>query len=632
MKHSHKKLTLIAGILAAVLVLAGLILLLVVRQRQTTSATAGQDTAAAQTGAFASPAELAEGTATTDGQETRQLQLLVTSDMHGKFLPYDYALNAEDASGSCAQLTSAVRALRREDAIVLDGGDIIQDNGAELFLSDSLHPMMLAMNYIGYDAWTVGNHEFDYGTDVLQAVIPQNNAQLLCGNVYNPDGEPLGADYCVLQRDGIKIGVIGMVTPNITRWDAAALKGWIVTNPVEETRAAIAELKDEVDVLIALVHMDVYNEYDTYGSGAYDLANACPELDLIIAAHGHQAIEDFTVNGVPILENRNACATLGEVLLDLVRTEDGWKVASTSVTLHDVSSYAPDEELTALLQPYHERAIAYAESVIGTLDADSLAAPSEIADIPTAFIEDTALVDLINEVQLYYSGAKVSATALGATNANIYRGDIRRCDMSLIYKYANSLYTVEMTGWQLKRWMEWSASYYNTFHEGDLTVSFNPDIRYYLYDMFSGVSYDIDISEEPGSRIKNLTWPDGTPVKDDEVFTVAVNHYRAGSALTTSGTIFGEEEELPKILEIDVCGNIGGIRDLICDYIINVKGGVITAECDHNWQLTGISWDEDLHEKAVALIREGKLSVPAATDGRTLNVKSITVEDLRAVS
>ena len=568
------------------------------------------------------------GDAPAEENETMQLQILATSDLHGKFAAYDYALNEESTSGSCAQIATAVKQLRTENTIVVDCGDTIQDNSAELFMDDDQHPMVLAMNEIGYDVWVTGNHEYDYGMDALQRIIAQNEAPLLCGNVYDRDMNPLADAYTIIERSGVKVAIIGMVTPNITRWDAQNLEGWTVTDPVEETRKIIDEIGDSVDVLIAVEHMQIDNEYDVPDSGVEDLANACPELDLIVAAHGHQMIADLTINGVPIIENKNMGATLGQILMDLEKTDEGWQVVNTSTGLITMSDYEPDEELTEALQPYHERAVAYAETVIGTLENEYLAAPNEIAEIPTAQIEDTALMDLINEVQLYYTGADVSGAALSTTNANMFAGDIKRCDMALIYKFSNTLYKAEFTGRQLKKWMEWSANYYNTYTEGDLTVSFNKNVRDYNYDMFSGVNYTVDISEEPGSRIKDLTYTDGTPVEDDDIITVAVNNYRWSSQLSTYGEVFTEEDGLPKLLEMDVCGDIGSIRELIADYIINVMGGTLNAECDNNWRIIGNDWDEALHAKAVEQLADGTLTIPASADGIT-NVRSITVDDLK---
>ena len=147
--------------------------------------------------------------------------------------------------------------------------------------------------------------------------------------------------------------------------------------------------------------------------------------------------------------------------------------------------------------------------------------------------------------------------------------------------------------------------------------------------MFAGINYEINIANEPGSRIENLTWPDGTPVADDDEFDIAVNNYRAVSQLLAPGVIY-EDGDMPTLLEIDVRGDIGGVRELIRDYIVNVKGGIIVPACDINWRIIGNDWDDDLHRQAVELLADGKLTISTSEDGRTSNVKAITEEDVLA--
>lgn len=570
-----------------------------------------------------------EASSEASKKETMDLQILATSDLHGKFDPWDYALNEESKSGSMAQVASAVKELRTDHTILVDAGDTFQDNSADLFFDEEIHPMSLAMNEIGYDVWVTGNHEYNFGKDVLKKIISQQKAKVLTGNVKDPEGKPLADGYTIIEKDGVKIGIIGMVTPNITRWDSANLEGWTVTDPVEETRTIIDEIKDQTDVLIAVMHMGMNNEYEVKNSGAEDLANACPELDLIVASHEHRLIEGEEVNGVLVVMNKNSAATMAKVDLTLEKQEDGsWEVTERTSESLDMSAYEPDKELMEKLAPYDARAKEDAAVVIGKLEGGNLAPENEIAEIPTAQIQDTALIDLINEVQMYYTGADVSAAALFNMKANLKEGEIRKCDTALVYKYANTLYKLEMTGAQLKKYMEWTASYYNTWKPGDLTISFNPEIRAYQYDMFAGVNYDINVANEPGSRIENLTWPDGTPVKDEDVFTIAVNNYRASSQLLSPGEVFDEGEELPKLLEIDVRGDVGGVRELIGLYINEVKGGVITPVVDNNWKIVGNNWDASRHEEAVKLLKEGKLTIPSSEDGRTPNVAAITEADL----
>ena len=553
------------------------------------------------------------------------LQILATSDTHGKFDPWDYAANKADASGSVAQEN------RTKTTLVVDAGDTIQANSAELFLNDDVHPMIAAQNAIGYDVYVTGNHEYNYGMATLEKVLSQQKAKVLTGNVYSPEGKPLADGYTIINKGGVKIGVIGMVTPNITRWDAKNLEGWTVTNPVDESRKIIDKIKNDVDVIIGVMHMDVDNEYGVYGSGVTDLANACPEFDVIVAAHGHKSIPNKMINGVLVVENKNAGATVSDIHVYLERGLNGkWKVKDRTSENLIIKDYAPDPELTALLAEYDQRAKDDAVTPIGQLVGGDLAPENEIDCLPQAMVQDTALLDFINEVQMYYTGAQVAATALTSMTSQMREGTIRKCDMASIYTYQNTLYKLQMNGWQLRQFMEWSAAFFKTWEPGDVTIAFDSSVRYYLYDAFAGVKYDLDISKQPGNRIQNLTWMDGRPVEDDDSFVVAVNNYRATTQLLTYADIFKEGDELPKLLEIDVRGDVGGIRELLGEYIRTVKGGTIEPHVDNNWKLVGNNWNAADHEKAVKLLREGKLALSENADSRTLPGKAITTADIAA--
>ncbi len=560
---------------------------------------------------------------------TMDLQILATSDTHGKFDPWDYAANKEDTTGSVAQQATAIKQLRTADTLVIDAGDTIQGNSSQLFLEDDVHPMVAAMNAIGYDIWVTGNHEYNYGMDTLKKIIAEQKAKVLTGNVYAPDGTPLADGYTILKKRDVKIGLIGMVTPNITRWDAVNLTGWTVTNPVDECRKIIDQIKDQVDVLIGVMHMDTENEYGVYGSGVIDLANACPEFDVIIAAHGHKEIPGQEINGVLVIENKNAGATMSEIHLQLQRQWDGsWKVVGRSSESLKIADYEADPELVALLAPYDERAKADAVIPIGELRGGNMAPDNEIENIPSPMVQDTALLDFINEVQLYYTGAQVSATAMTSMTGQMREGTIRKCDLTSIYTYENTLYKLQMNGAQLRDYMEWSAAFFKTWQPGDLTIAFDPSTRYYLYDAFEGVNYDIDISQEPGNRIQNLTWPDGTAVADTDSFTIAVNNYRATTQLLIAADIFAPGEPLPQLLEMDVRGDLGGIRELLGEYIQTVKGGVIEPKVNNNWKILGNNWDAAKHSEAVARLRDGSLTLPENFDSRTLPSVAITEADL----
>lgn len=560
------------------------------------------------------------------------LQILATSDTHGRFLPWDYAANKADTSGSVAQQAAAIAQRRTPSTIVVDAGDTIQGNSAELFLQDEMHPMSAGMNAIGYDVWVTGNHEFNFGMDTLKRVIAQQKAKVLVGNVYAPDGTPLADGYTILNKQGVKVGVIGMVTPNITRWDSKNLEGWTVTNPVDECRKLTKQLRGQVDVLLGVMHMDPESEYGVYGSGARDLAEACPEFDVIVAAHGHRSVPGEMINGVLVVENSGNASTLSEIHLQLKRKWDGgWSIDQRTSEIVSMKDLPADAALSQQLAGYDARAKADAETLIGELRGGNMAPENDVVNIPQPMVQDTALLDFINEVQMYYTGAKVAATSLTSMTSQMKEGPIRKCDTASIYTYQNTLYKLEMNGAQLRSFMEWSAGFFKTWVPGDLTVAFDPSTRYYLYDAFEGVNYEIDVSQEPGGRIRNLTWPDGSPVRDEEVFTVAVNNYRATTQLLIAADIFAPGEPLPKLLEIDVRGDLGGIRELLGEYIRTVKGGVIQPKVNNNWKLVGTNWDGAKRAQALKLLAEGKMPLPGSSTSRTLPGAAVTEADLAAV-
>ena len=544
-------------------------------------------------------------------QETRTVRIIATSDLHGKFCPWDYALNAESTSGSMAQLATAIAKYRTEDTILVDAGDTIQANSAEIFLgSEDVHPMILAMNALKYDVWVTGNHEYNFGIDTIKKTIADLNCKALTGNVYDRDGNPIADGYTILEQNGVRIAVIGMVTPNIARWDASNLQGCNVTDPLEETRKIIESIKGKYDVLVGVFHMGIENEYGLANSGVRDVLTKCPEFDVMVSSHEHTLIPSMDINGVLVVQNKFQAQTMSVIDLtlekgsknvksaDTDRSSEGWKLTSKSAESVTVADYEADPAMMELLAKYDARAREDAEEVIGRLEGGSLVPEgTESEPIPAALTQDTALIDLVNIVQMHYTGAAVSASALSGEGTNLKPGDIRKCDTAQIYKFSNTLYKLHMNGAQLKKYMEWSTGYFKTAEPGDTAVSINEDFPTYNYYMFAGVNYEVNLSREPGSRIENLTWPDGIPVRDEDEFDIAVNNYCANSQLLVPGVIYEDGEQLPVLMEMDVHGEIGGIRELILDYIRNVKGGVIHPECDQNWKIVHTS-ERDANDNA----------------------------------
>ena len=317
------------------------------------------------------------GAAFAAGEDTLQIKIISTSDVHGKLLPYDYEQNIPSVAGSLSQISSAVRGITDENTVLIDVGDTVQGNMAELFIHDAIHPMVRAQNLMKYDVWVPGNHEFDYVMDVLENVIHQHECHVLCANVHYRDGTCLGQPYVILERSGVKIGIIGLVTPNITRWDRTHLDEaqLSVEDPVLEAGRYAKELRDQVDILIAACHMGFNNEYGTENSGTAELADKVPELDLILAAHGHKPKYDRK-NNLLMTQTKDGGQTMNLVVLTLEKQADGgYRLTESTSEIIEIGEYTEDPAVSRdpLILEADRRAKAYTDSVVVRLNSESLA-------------------------------------------------------------------------------------------------------------------------------------------------------------------------------------------------------------------------------------------------------------------
>ena len=542
---------------------------------------------------------------TRPAENTRSIRILATSDLHGKSLPWDYMFNKEKYNGSAAQLATAIAAYRTDQTLLVDAGDLIQGNFANLFVhSDAVHPMVQALNQMQYDVWVTGNHDYNFGMDVLRKTISDLDATVLTGNVYDESGDPIAAGYQIFDLDGVRVAVIGMVTPNIAHWDKNNLRGYTVTDPLEETRGIIDSIQGQYDALIGVFHMGIQNEYGVPDSGVTDICNACPEFDVVVSSHEHELIESMDINGVLVVQNEDMAKTMFVIDIDLEADGDGWRVADKTAQSISISEYEPDPAIVEMLEEEHEMALAESVKVIGVLKGGDLVPANESAEdpgsdgeqpkvpdallsdsgIPIAQVQDTPMMDLINQAQLYYSGAQVSAAPLTSMYSNMEEGDIHLYDVANIYRFSNTLYTVRMNGGQLKKLMEWTTQFFETVSPDHPEVTADPDFLYYNYLIFEGVNYEIDLSRPVGERIRNLTWPDGTPVEETDSFLLTLNNYNAASQVLVPGEIY-TEDDLPEMVEMDVRGDLGGVQELISEYIIQGKDGILEPECNDNWKI-----------------------------------------------
>lgn len=553
--------------------------------------------------------------------ETVKITILGTTDLHANIYNWSYEDGKETEDFGMAKVYSVVEKVREENpnTLLIDNGDTIQGT----ILSDDLynfnlelkHPVIDTMNFMGYDAMTLGNHEFNFGLEMVEKIQKEAKFPILAANAnYKKDNSYLAKPYIIKEVAGVKVGILGITNPNIPRWDGPKVTELKFASPVESAEKHIKEMKEEgVDVIILSTHMGYTSEYG--GDGADEVIAKFPEVAAVLTGHAH-ATEKQKVGNTLVGAARNEGRQVVRFDIELTKKDGKWEVIDSTVDIIDVKEYKASEELKEYAKEYHNKTLSFLVEIIGKA-SENFAPDSEIPGIPEAQLRDTALIDLINNVQLKATGADVAGAALFASGSNLRAGDLNYASIFEIYKYPNTLVGVEVTGAELKAYMEWSAAYYNTFTPGDINLSFNPKIRVYNYDMFQGVDYKIDISKPEGERIVDLKFK-GELVKDTDTLKLAINNYRYGG-LKNMGIISGEPyfESDPKSL-----------RSYIADYIAEHK--TIEPIVDNNWEVVGADFNHPLRDYIIGQIKEGKIEIPKSEDGRTINVKAINAIDLIA--
>ena len=546
------------------------------------------------------------------------ITIIGTSDTHGNVWGYSYEDMAESTDDGLARISTYVNQVRAENpnTILVDTGDTIQGTimTDDLYSKDTAnHPVPAAMNYMGYDAMTLGNHEFNWGIPTMQTILGQADFPVLAANVTDTDGKSVtGAGWTIVEKDGVKVAIIGVVTPDVPIWDGG--KEGIEDATYEAANVAVGktidEIGDQADVIVVSAHMGMYAEFDEEGGSdsAQKILDDNPEIDVLQVAHNHVVVNekqgDVVIGGV-----RNGGREIAR--FDLTLDADN-NVVDSTVEIVDMEGVEPSQEIREipLVAEAHQKTIDY---IAGGTGEDGEPLPplgsttakfqpeNEIRGIPAGRVMDTAVMDLINKIQLENSGADVSAAALFKDTSDLPEGDINYGNIFDIYKFDNTLYRVPVTGAELKAYMEWSAECYNQWKEGDINISFDPEYPDYLYDMFAGVEYEIDLSQPKGERIKNVMFK-GEPLQDDQTLTLAVNNYRYSSALKAQGLISGTKE----------WESSNSIRDMIVAYF--AEHSPVAPEVDNNWKIVGVDLNKDDARRAelIGYINDGLLPAPYA--------------------
>jgi 2',3'-cyclic-nucleotide 2'-phosphodiesterase / 3'-nucleotidase len=554
--------------------------------------------------------------------KTWSFSILGTTDLHSHVFNWDYYTNAApvDSKGNTygiARIATLVKQLREqkgeERVLLVDAGDIIQGTSLAYYYANvdpitgkdgkrgPRHPMAIAMNEMRYDAAALGNHAFNYGIEVLrkfeqQCRFPLLGANALDARTLRPAFQPYTVKCIrVPGAPDIKVGILGLTNPGIALWDKDNVSGKMTfTGLVEQAKKYVPRLRAlGCDVVFLTDHSGLdgstsWGDELPYVENASNLvAEQVPGIDAILVGHTHVDVPTYTVKneetGEDVLLSEPYCYgyRLSVFDFELELHHGCWKITSKKATTLNSNTVAEDPRITELLTADHELVVKYVNTAIGTCTADMSTAEACWKDAPA--------IDFIHQVQMETVKAGlstadaalplISVAACFSRTADIPKGDVTIRDVAGLYIYENTLYGKKLTGAQLKDYLEYAAKYYHRVPSGtkvDTSTLTNANSFWdYMYDTAAGVSYDIDIAQPEGSRIKNLSY-NGAAVADDQVFVVAVNNYRANGG---SG--------YPHIAAADTAySSTNQVRDLMIAYA-TAKGTIDpTAFAAANWKLT----------------------------------------------
>ncbi|CAI1072551.1 Trifunctional nucleotide phosphoesterase protein YfkN precursor [Serratia fonticola] len=569
--------------------------------------------------------------------EPVNITILGTSDLHGTFVPWDYSTDTENLAGSLSQIATQVHKVRAQqpNVILVDAGDTIQGNFVETFKNDKTSPMILGFNALDYDVWVMGNHEFDFGLKALATPLSQFKGTALAGNIVWDSGKPYLPAYKIVERQGVKIGIIGMDTPMTAEFAKGTdrIDGLTFTDPVQAVKKVIQQIHGQVDAIVLVAHMGIDNENQRPGTGVGDIARDNPELAAIVAGHMHVKVDKEVINGVIVTEPDKYGRALSRIDLQFEQQNGKYVLINKDSYTYPIKGISSDKKLEEIYQPFHTILRANANRPIAQLTGQDLVPPDAVKGIPQVHIQDTGISALYQEAARHYAPkAQVIALQIDNDRPKLNVGTITAKDIAFNYQYAGGEITVyQLTGKELKKYMEWSADYFNQQHDGDVTYSFNPQRRsskYSTNDFFDGVTYTIDLRKPVGQRITELKLNDGTPVTDNTPIQLGMNSYRMGHLTQKGGVLEGMQFPVLSDTKAEFGEEAGTIRNLTIRYLTEVKKGEYQGKAMHRWKLVGLEGYERERKIVDKLLNDGKISVPTTDDGRYTNVASINVKEL----
>lgn len=547
-----------------------------------------------------------------------KIKIVYTTDVHGNFFPVDY-ITMSPVDGSLSRVVSAIDSIREtpggNNLVLLDNGDFLQGQPSVYYYNyiDTISPHLASeiYNYIGYDATTIGNHDVETGHAVYDRWRSQNRMPLLGANVIdNKSGQPYLRPYVILEKDGVRIAVLGLLTPAIPAWLPENLwSGLSFEDMVTSAKKWLPIIKsnENPDIIIGLFHSghdETMRTGEFLENASLKIAREVPGFDALLIGHDHQkfheVIENVAGEKVTVLNPANNAKAVGLLEFDIEKSNGKLRSKKITSNILDVSGFEPDKAFLEKFAPQREKIRNYVARKIGNV--------SEEMSIDDAFFGPSSFMSFLHRLQLDISGADISFAAPLSFGAVIRKGPMKVSDTFTLYKYENMLYVIKMTGREIKSYLEesysiWTRQITDSQHHLINFKSDNPSLNdnrlakpAYNFDSATGIDYTVDVTKPKGEKINISSLSDGRSFSLDSTYTVAINSYRAngGGNLLSDGAGISREELKKRI----VSATDKDLRYYLIDYI--EKHPDIEVQTIHNWKFI----PDGIVEKATEIDRE----------------------------
>jgi 2',3'-cyclic-nucleotide 2'-phosphodiesterase/3'-nucleotidase len=546
-----------------------------------------------------------------------EIKIIHTTDVHGNFFPYDF-INSCERKGSLARVSSYVKQLREtygERLILLDGGDILQGQPTCYYCNyintQQTNVAAKVINVMKYDAQTIGNHDIETGHDVYDKYCSEANCDILAANVIDIKSlKPYFKPYKIIEIKGMRIAIIGMLTPTIPYWLHEQLWSGMKFESIPECMdkwTRYVRNAEHADIVIGLFHSGFeggINNNGTNENQSIETAANVAGIDLILCGHDHRlgkrALTFGHTKKINIINPSSNAYYVSESTITANHTENGWKLEDIKSKLVDIEEEASDEEFLSHFTEDMDNVKKYVNRKIGTIEESIFTKDSFFGPAPFS--------DFIHDVQLETTGADISLNAPLQFDACIKKGDIHVSDMFNLYTYENQLYAIRMTGKEVHNLLEMSyAQWIDTMKSEEdhiMLMEHDDKGRYHWrnlafnFDSAAGINYEVDVTKEKGHKIKILRMSDGRPFSEDCTYTVAMNSYRGngGGELLTKGAGIPLEEIPSRIEYISKKDQ----RRILMEYI--ERHGHINPKAHTNWKFTPIEWTENAIKRDRSLL------------------------------